>query len=239
MKRLLAALSVLALCAGMGQPPASGTITVTYGGVARQVIVHTPNGKPPARPMGLVVAFHGNHGDGAGMERITALDDQADEHGFIVAYPSAIGGTWDLSSASADPGFGAAVIRQLAATYKILSVTLAGYSLGGGMAEQVIACNPGLAQALAVVAENMTAWKVCGQLRPVPTVWFHGTEDPVSTYDPSVIAAWQKLQGAVPFTPYTGPWGHTWPGGTQASGGQLGVVAASPVASAVVAGMVR
>lgn len=239
MKRLLPVLAALVLCAGMGQPPASGTITVTYNGTPRQVIVHLPNNRAPARPAGLVLVLHGTNGSGAGMERITGLDDYADRGGFIVAYPSAVDSQWDLSSASADPGFGAAVIRQIAATYRVSSVTLAGYSEGAGAAEQIAACNPGIAQAIATVAENMASWKLCGQIKPLPMAWFHGTADPVSAYDPSVIAAWQKLNGAVPFTPYTGPWGHTWPGGSQPSGGSLGAVAATPVASAIVAGMVH
>lgn len=55
----------------------------------RSVLVHLPQGQPPATPAALVVLLHGSGGTGAAMLRDSKLADAADTHGFIVAAPDA------------------------------------------------------------------------------------------------------------------------------------------------------
>ncbi len=63
--------------------------TIMVGGVPRTYILHVPPGYDPGKPMPLVVALHGLGGSGAEFERRSGIDAEADQKGFIVAYPDA------------------------------------------------------------------------------------------------------------------------------------------------------
>lgn len=67
---------------------------VRVQGIGRVVRFYRPEhlSDPPA----LVVVLHGGGGDGERFRRLSdrAFERLADEHGFVVAYPDAIGGQW-------------------------------------------------------------------------------------------------------------------------------------------------
>jgi polyhydroxybutyrate depolymerase len=63
-------------------------IDSTWEGELRPTLVHVPAGDQPALGWPLVLAFHGRNIDAEAMVRLSGLNDAADQHGFIVAYPN-------------------------------------------------------------------------------------------------------------------------------------------------------
>src|SRR5574344_884427 len=85
---LLTVISIL-LLAGSGL---TQNLSFQVAGVKRDCILHVPTGiSTPA----VVFILHGLGGNGAGMQSSTQMDKVADREKFIVAYPTAVGGTWD------------------------------------------------------------------------------------------------------------------------------------------------
>jgi polyhydroxybutyrate depolymerase len=95
-----------------------------------------------ARPAPLVVAFHGMLIDSKDvMPQYTRLSETAEKHGFIIAYPNAIGKSWGIAPEKVknDLAFFDALLRRLSATYKIARdrVYVVGMSNGGYFAHLV------------------------------------------------------------------------------------------------------
>jgi polyhydroxybutyrate depolymerase len=63
-------------------------IDSTWEGELRPTLIHVPPGEPPVRGWPLVLAFHGRNIDAEAMVRLSGMNDAADRHGFIVAYPN-------------------------------------------------------------------------------------------------------------------------------------------------------
>ena len=136
----------------------------------------------------LMLVFHAKGSTGLSIEKITGFDAVADTDGFVVEYPETIGSTWVFTGADSDPMFMAALVANLAASGLInpMQVYAAGYSEGGGMANQTLACNPTMIKGIGIVADNLNAssFNYCGYPTiPVPVLEFHGTADPISPYD--------------------------------------------------------
>jgi polyhydroxybutyrate depolymerase len=90
----------------------------------------------------LVVAFHGMLIDSKDvMPQYTKLNETAEKHGFIIAYPNAIRKSWGIAPEKVenDLAFFDALLRKLAATYKIDQdrVYVVGMSNGGYFAHLV------------------------------------------------------------------------------------------------------
>jgi polyhydroxybutyrate depolymerase len=135
----------------------------------------------------------------------------ADEAGFIVVYPQALGDppTWHvgpLAGGANDLEFLSDLIDDLASRYPIdpRRVYATGISNGGGMVDR-LGC--GLADRLAAIASVSGAylfWEDCHPSRPLPVLAFHGTGDEIVPYEgegrvlPSVrtwAAAWASRDG--------------------------------------------
>lgn len=61
----------------------------------RSFVLYQPQGVIPTRGYPLVLAFHGGGMNGQGMEKISLLDQQADQHKFMVIYPDGIDHHWN------------------------------------------------------------------------------------------------------------------------------------------------
>ena len=185
-------------------------------GEEREYLLYVPKSSDRSRPTALVISMHAAGLWGAAQKETSQWNDLADKQGFIVVYPSGIGGK-GLSVWRAEPGPGlmkdvrfiAELIDTLKASYNIDSTRIYanGLSNGGGMSF-VLSCT--LSDRIAAVgmvgAAQTLPWSWCTDHRAVPMISFHGTADPVVPYDGG--SSWISAR---PF-PSTPRWAANWAG---------------------------
>jgi polyhydroxybutyrate depolymerase len=166
------------------------TATLVSSGQQREYLLHVPASYDRNKPTPLVISLHGASLWPALQMKISQWNRVADQHGFIVAYPSAGGfpKIWHVDRVpglAVDVRFIADLIDALAAQYNIdpARIYANGMSNGGGMAF-VLSCT--LSDRIAAIgmvsAAQSLAWDWCTDRRPVPMISFHGTADPVIPY---------------------------------------------------------
>ncbi len=116
--------------------------TLTVGTAKREYRLFVPKTVDLTKPAPLVVAFHGLLIDSKDvMPKYTKLNDTAEEHKFLVAYPNAIDRSWGLrpEKVTADLTFFDALLKELQGRYKIDAnrVYVLGMSNGGYFAHLV------------------------------------------------------------------------------------------------------
>jgi len=168
------------------------TLGLKVAGVARTTTLHVPSSglSKPA----LVFVLHGLGGNGSGMQSSTQMDKVADREKFIVAYPDAVGGTWDYAGAKNDYAFLKAIIDSTVARYQVdrSRVYVSGFSQGGGMAVYAAFTDPDVYAAVAPVSSVGSGAPV--PKRPIPIFLTFGTKD---LYTPATfmasVATWVKF----------------------------------------------
>lgn len=133
------------LLLALSADPKPGTFAsekVEAGGATRHYRLVVPKAADPAKPAPLVVAFHGMLIDSKDvMPAYTKLSDTAQKHGFLLAYPDAVGGSWgiDPKKVKADLLFFDALLEKLRGEYRIDPdrVYVVGMSNGGYFAHLV------------------------------------------------------------------------------------------------------
>src|SRR3989449_262001 len=178
---------------------------------ARVVFLHAFRGALPAR------AHRDSGGSpratlgGAAQRETSQWDRVADEHGFIVVYPSGEGGggprVWHEDGGagpSRDIRFISELIDTLEARYNIdpKMIYANGLSNGGGMSF-ALSCT--LSDRIAAVgmvgAALLVPFRWCTDQRPVPMIAFHGTADSAAPYQGGFSwVAPQRFQGVRAFT---------------------------------------
>jgi len=167
----------------------------------RKVLVHLPAGYDPAHPAPLVLAFHGGGGDAAFMADDTryGLQRQADQGGFIVAFPNGAsrlpGGrfaTWNAGACcgyardqgSDDVGFARAVVSAIEARHAVDArrVFATGMSNGGMLAHRLACEAADVFRAVASVA-GTDATTRCSPSRPVSVLHIHARDDDHVLFD--------------------------------------------------------
>lgn len=167
----------------------------------RKVLVHLPAGYDPSHPAPLVLAFHGGGGSADFMadDARYGLQHQADQSGFIVAFPNGAsrlpGGklaTWNAGACcgyardqgSDDVGFARAVVDAIKARYAVDArrVFATGMS-NGGMLVHRLACEAAdVFRAVASVA-GPDATTHCTPSRPVSVLHIHARDDDHVLFD--------------------------------------------------------
>lgn len=198
--------------------------SLVSSGERREYVLYVPKSYDRTRPTPLVISMHGAGLWGAAQRDISRWNELADRKGFIVVYPSGVGGN-GLRVWRAEPGDGLTkdvrfisdLIDTLSARYNIDSTRIYanGLSNGGGMSF-ALSCtlsNRIAAVGLVAAAETMP-WSGCGERwavsggretdRPVPVISFHGTADPVVPYNGG--ASWVSPR---PF-PNVPKWSEKW-----------------------------
>jgi polyhydroxybutyrate depolymerase len=162
-------------------------------GEKREYLLYVPRSYDRSRPTPLVISMHGAGLWGAAQRETSLWNDLADTQGFIVVYPSGIGGKgvriWRAEQGAGlmkDVRFISDLIDTLKASYNIDSnrIYANGLSNGGGMSF-VLSCtlSDRIAAVGMVAAAQTLPWRWCTDHRAVPMIAFHGTADPEVPYD--------------------------------------------------------
>jgi len=162
-------------------------------GEKREYLLYVPKSYDRSKRTPLVISMHGAGLWGASQRDISRWNDLADEKGFIVVYPSGVGGkgerVWRAEPGDGlakDVGFISALIDTLKATYNIDSTRIYanGLSNGGGMSFALSCALSNRIAAVGMVAAAQTLpWRWCAEQRPLPMIAFHGTADPDAPYN--------------------------------------------------------
>ncbi|MDQ2761816.1 MAG: hypothetical protein M3Y17_15655 [Actinomycetota bacterium] len=182
-----AAQPVGACAAPSGAAPDSHTVSLVVDGRRRFALVHVPHPLPAGRRLPLVLALHGYGGSGPRMEPYSGFSRQADEHGFVVAYPSSLGLAWNSTGAAGGPddvAFMRALIAALEHSMCIdpERVLGTGVSNGGGMVALAGCELSSQIEAIAPVAGGYDGQPPCRPTRPLSVLEIHGTADQVVPY---------------------------------------------------------
>jgi len=180
-------------------------------GRKREYVLYVPRSYNRAEPTALVISLHGAGMWGAAQKETSQWNRVADEHGFIVVYPSGEGGggprVWHEGGGagpSRDVRFISELIDTLEARYNIDPgmIYANGLSNGGGMSF-ALSCT--LSDRIAAVgmvgAALLVPFSWCTDQRPVPMIAFHGTADAAAPYKGGFSwVAPQRFQGVRAFT---------------------------------------
>jgi len=162
-------------------------------GEKREYVLYVPRSYDRSRPTPLVISMHGAGLWGAAQRDISRWNELADMKGFIVVYPSGVGGS-GVRIWRAEPGEGLTkdvrfisdLIDTLSASYNIDSTRIYanGLSNGGGMSFALSCTLSDRIAAVGMVGAAQTLpWRWCTDERPVPVISFHGTADPDVPYN--------------------------------------------------------
>lgn len=168
--------------------------TLVSQGRKRSYLLYVPETYNPATPTPLVISLHGFAEWPAHQMQIGHWNDLAKQHGFIVVYPcgTEIPLRWRIYGFSGsdtelmeDVTFISDLIDKLETEYNLdpARIYVNGLSNGGGMAI-TLSCK--LPERIAAVGSVAGAYPFsvseCQPSRPVPTILFHGTGDPIVPY---------------------------------------------------------
>lgn len=189
--------------------PGIQEITIEHDGIQRSLIIDVPADYDPARdePYSVVFVFHGNGGQASNMVR-TGFSDAGEEGDFITVYPNAVDKQWSKGDGvgADDVGFVQAINAQLITDWNVDSdhVFAAGVSNGGNFV-QVLASQSGDDFAgFGVVNANLSASVDNAEHTGAdePMVIFHGTDDPLVSFEGNILDNGSQGPGAEDMVAY-------------------------------------
>ncbi|HEX9582783.1 MAG TPA: PHB depolymerase family esterase [Gemmatimonadales bacterium] len=195
--------------------------SIVSSGLKREYLLYVPRSYDRAKPTPLVISLHGAGLWGAAQKEISQWNSVADQHGFIVVYPSGVKRgprIWEADHGPdvlRDVRFIAELIDTLAARYHIdpTRIYANGLSNGGGMAFALSCTLSDRIAAIGVVAPALfLPWSWCTDQRAVPMIAFHGTADRATPYHggaswvarrpfpdiPTWVAGWARRNRCAP-----------------------------------------
>lgn len=175
-----------AACTTAGAGPASPRgPSIEVDGVARAYRSHVPASLDRARPVPVLLVFHGAGSDAADVERGSGFDALADAANAVVVYPEALSSVRRFDAdppagrASADVRFVDALLERLRREFPVdgRRVFASGFSNGAAFCYRLAAERPGVVAAIAPVAAYLPALVRTPPVAPVPLLHVHGTRD--------------------------------------------------------------
>lgn len=164
-------------------------------GVVRAYLLSIPEGYDRNVATPLVFNLHGSGSNAIQQSLYTSMDEKGTASGFIVVTPNAINGQWDFTGT--DFTFFDHLLRYLGSTLCIDDdrTFSAGMSLGGAMTS-ALACREELGLDAIATVTAMSPACAPGE-RPMSTISFHGTADPIVPYGPTegIVATWAERNG--------------------------------------------
>jgi polyhydroxybutyrate depolymerase len=160
-------------------------------GEQRDYTLYVPASYHPSKPTPLVISLHGAGLWGRAQMDISRWNEIADEHGFIVVYPSgrkhAGPRIWRVfpGLVQKDVRFISELIDTIAGKYNIdrARVYANGLSNGGGMSFALSCFLHDRIAAVGLIASAQTMpWGDCTKEKPVPVIMIHGTADHAAPY---------------------------------------------------------
>ena len=186
--RLTSLILVALVCSATFAGAAERERAILLGGMQRSYILVAPDMQSHAAP--LLIVYHGGGDSPQRALGYTRFDKLARSENVVVVFPQGIDSNWNdgrvtndirqrASAGVDDVAFTLAIIDQLAAENIIdpARVFLTGASNGGLMALRT-ACSAAerIAGIAPVVANQPADWQ-CEPSRPIPAMFFNGTED--------------------------------------------------------------
>jgi polyhydroxybutyrate depolymerase len=179
--------------------------TLVSGGRERYYHLYVPPEYDPARPAPVVVSLHGFLSNPSSQAAISGWHQLADREGFIVVYPQGISfpQRWNAygsggAAAVDDVQFFRDLLDELSTVAAVdrSRVYVNGLSNGGGMAVRIGCEAADQVAAIGSVAGAVAGMQDCNPSRPLPVLAFHGTADPLVSYEGGEVARHGQRQGA-------------------------------------------
>lgn len=168
--------------------------TIVSSGETREYLLYVPPGLDRTKPSPLVISLHPAMSWPAAQMAYSRWNTLADENGFIVVYPAGMGPgpkTWFMRDRAApsrmpDVVFISDLIARITGSYNIdrTRIYADGFSNGGGMAFALSCTLSDRIAAVGMVAAARSldfAW--CSDRRPIASIAFHGTADPIVPFE--------------------------------------------------------
>jgi polyhydroxybutyrate depolymerase len=181
--------------------PGTHTFALMMNATHRSYTLHVPPSYDGKQAVPLVVVLHGRGSSGEEAERAFGMDEKADQEGFVVVYPDAVGSSrsprswntgFELSAPVVDDSaFLRTLIQKLSVTLGVdrRKVFVAGYDNGGTMAGKLAAEFASRIAAVGIVGGAAGVKAKSGQAvtlprpaHPVSVIAFHGKKDDVVPY---------------------------------------------------------
>jgi polyhydroxybutyrate depolymerase len=191
MKRFIATLVLSHIAASVyGQGQALNK-SLVHDGIPRHYTIFVPSSYSPDVDAPLVVNMHGLTLNRSFQMTASGMNAVAEQEGFLVAYPDAVGGDW--SGPQDNIGFIDLLIDDVSSQYSVDSskVYATGFSQGGAMSYILSVAMPDRFAAIASVSGPRVV--AAGDVlfppdvpttpdRPFPLLHIHGTGDPIVPY---------------------------------------------------------
>lgn len=174
--------------------PGSGRYELIVGSEKRSFIVYQPK-LSSTKKVPLMIVLHGGLGNASHIEKVSGMDQVADQGEFIVAYPDGTGGRfrrmknmrtwnagdccgWAVKTGADDVLFIKKMIHIMNAEYPVDEnrVYVTGMSNGAMMAYR-LACEIPECIAAIVPVSGTLAFDTCDRAKDVPVLHIHGSED--------------------------------------------------------------
>ena len=181
---------------GVSTPPASTAVASPLGivvGGDRPVTVRVSPSFDPTRPAPLLIVLHGYTGSGSGMEEYFGLQREAEQRGFVTAYPDGTRDSrgdrfWNATDACCnfygsdvdDVGYLDSLITAIEAAVAVdpRRVYVAGHSNGGFMSYRLACAHADrIAAIVSLAGATFANASDCRPANPVAVLQIHGTAD--------------------------------------------------------------